>query len=371
MKSAPDLESRMTATVEAIYDAALDEERWTGVIPQIANITGGFAGALVRWDTAAGALPVMHHVGFADEIFTEYANHYVALDPRTEVFFQRRDIEIYSDEMLVSREVKKNHPYFHWQRSTGHHHAYGARLFHGDGFESTLVLTRSEKQGEATAADINRLGLLLLHLRRSVTLGQKLGERFSSLALDALPFGIVVVDEKNQVAFVNSAAARIAAAGDGVKIASGALTLWRDEDDAALGRVVHQYRKGLYADIAKERKRLIASRPSGRRPFVLTVAPISNRVLSLAPSLAVMICITDPYETVHLQSRSLAEIFGLSPAEAEVALALATRGSLQLAARQCRITEGSARQYMKRIFSKTNTSGQVELIALILGSVRL
>lgn len=370
MRCAPDTEERLNDIIAAIYDTALGDTPWTGVLPQIADITGGFAGALVLWDTATVTLPVMHHVGWDARVFEDYGNHYIKLDPRADIFPKRRDIEIYTDEMLISPEVKKHHEYFHWQRSAGQHHAYGARLFCDREFESTLMLGRSEKQGEAAAPDLSKLALLVPHLRRSITLGQKLGDRFSTEALDTLPFGAVILDEQSRVSFVNKAAARIAAADDGIRLSSRALSLWNGGEDAVLERVVSQYRRGLYVDLARERKRLSASRPSARQPYVLTVAPLPRRPASLVPANAVMICITDPHEMSHLQSRSLADIFGLSPAEAELTLALVKTGALRLAARQRGLTDGSARQYMKRVFSKTGTCGQVELMALILTAVR-
>jgi len=65
----------------------------------------------------------------------------------------------------------------------------------------------------------------------------------------------------------------------------------------------------------------------------------------------------------------LVALFDLSPAEARLTISLVKCGALSAAAMECSLTEGSARQYMKRIFNKTGTRGQVELVALIMGSV--
>ena len=66
----------------------------------------------------------------------------------------------------------------------------------------------------------------------------------------------------------------------------------------------------------------------------------------------------------------MAALFAFTGAEARLVIGLVTRGSLASAAAACGLTEGSARQYMKRIFSKTDTRGQVELVALVMGTVR-
>jgi DNA-binding CsgD family transcriptional regulator len=83
-----------------------------------------------------------------------------------------------------------------------------------------------------------------------------------------------------------------------------------------------------------------------------------------------MICVSDPEQTAFHSTALLEELFDLTPAESGLCAALVQTGTLADAADRCGLTSGSARQYMKRIFAKTQTRGQVELVALIMGSLR-
>lgn len=63
--------------------------------------------------------------------------------------------------------------------------------------------------------------------------------------------------------------------------------------------------------------------------------------------------------------------FGLSPAEAELATYLAQGASIVDAADAIGLTVESARTYSKRVFAKTGTSGQADLIRRLLRSIAL
>lgn len=62
-------------------------------------------------------------------------------------------------------------------------------------------------------------------------------------------------------------------------------------------------------------------------------------------------------------------MFGLTPTEARLAVLLAEGASLQNVAEQLEITEQTARTYCKRIFGKTGTSRQADLVRLVITSV--
>jgi len=117
---------------------------------------------------------------------------------------------------------------------------------------------------------------------------------------------------------------------------------------------------------------LSVHRPSGLKAYSVHFRALPPTETPAEPTpLHVMICVCDPASCDHVDAKALIGLFGLSVSEANLAVALVETGTLQAAAKRCRITEGSARQYIKRIFQKTHTSGQVELVALLLRSLPL
>jgi DNA-binding CsgD family transcriptional regulator len=69
------------------------------------------------------------------------------------------------------------------------------------------------------------------------------------------------------------------------------------------------------------------------------------------------------------QAKALTAMFGLTRSEARLAAAVADGASLAEAADALGLTIETARNYAKRVFAKTRTRGQVDLVRAIAGSV--
>ena len=78
--------------------------------------------------------------------------------------------------------------------------------------------------------------------------------------------------------------------------------------------------------------------------------------------------ITDPEATVDLRRRQLGEDFGLTPAEAAVAVEVLEADGLQAAAGRLGISLATARTHLAHVFDKTGTRRQAQLVRLLLQS---
>ncbi|MGH6936641.1 MAG: helix-turn-helix transcriptional regulator, partial [Methylocella sp.] len=102
-----------------------------------------------------------------------------------------------------------------------------------------------------------------------------------------------------------------------------------------------------------------------RSPLVAHVFPLAaNRTMSIfdieRPAAAVFA--VDPAADFGAQIRGFGARFGLTPAETRVVGEIIGGNGLLAAAVSLKITEDTARSHAKRIFSKTGTSRQTELI---------
>jgi DNA-binding CsgD family transcriptional regulator len=78
--------------------------------------------------------------------------------------------------------------------------------------------------------------------------------------------------------------------------------------------------------------------------------------------------ITDPERQIAIRSERLRDEFGLTRAEAALALEIVAGQGLQAAAGRLRITVTTARTHLAHIFRKTGTRRQAELVRVILQS---
>ena len=82
-----------------------------------------------------------------------------------------------------------------------------------------------------------------------------------------------------------------------------------------------------------------------------------------------MIIISDPENKAAIPAETLTVLFGLTPAEARLAIALANGNSLTEAADRHRVRHETARKQLKSIFIKTHTNRQGELLRLLNGLI--
>jgi len=66
------------------------------------------------------------------------------------------------------------------------------------------------------------------------------------------------------------------------------------------------------------------------------------------------------------RGKKLMGLYHLTPAEVGLALAFLSAGTIEGAATDEGLTRGTARQYIKRIFKKTGTRNQAQLMKLLL-----
>ena len=175
--------------------------------------------------------------------------------------------------------------------------------------------------------------------------------------MDSLAAALLVVDASGRVQFMNQPARELGAAGDGISI--GPDKLLRASSQAqtthlhSLIRMAAQGQGGGGMSIQCQKSERILA------------AVIKTPSASRTPDL-VAVYLRFPSDQGITSVEQLSSIFNLTPAESLIAHSLSHGLALVEAAALSGITIGTARNYLKRVFAKTGTSRQVELVNLIL-----
>jgi len=109
-------------------------------------------------------------------------------------------------------------------------------------------------------------------------------------------------------------------------------------------------------------------RTSGLRPLSVLVAPVQACMRAGMNAVAVLF-VTDPDTKPRAALEVIRGLFGLTPAEARLACAVLHGDTLEEYCDRESISLNTGRTHLKRIFSKTGTSRQSDLVRLLLGSV--
>jgi DNA-binding CsgD family transcriptional regulator len=107
-------------------------------------------------------------------------------------------------------------------------------------------------------------------------------------------------------------------------------------------------------------RRSVGIRRSARPPFAVHIHRLAHET---HPKLLLVAC--DPELSPVLPAGILSDMFKLTPAEARVAVGIASGKQLAEIAAERRVKIETVRAHSKTVFSKTQTRGQAELAALV------
>lgn len=234
---------------------------------------------------------------------------------------------------------------------------------------SALVLTtlRHERRKSWETSDKKVINFLLPHLMRANIIQQKLWIfQAGEIVLNSIPLGVVLLNAEGKVAYTNRAAEAILQANDGLSLKSGVLAVTMPETGSAIRHAVKQ---AVALDVTLQSpSAVLVERDSMRRSYQLVIAPLRRKFPEFAglPIPAAMVLVTDPEQQPNAAvSDLIRELYGLTQKEAELAHKLCAGVSLEQAANELQIQYETARTHLRRVFSKTGTSRQAELVSLL------
>ena len=103
-------------------------------------------------------------------------------------------------------------------------------------------------------------------------------------------------------------------------------------------------------------------RTDGERPLILRAVPIAEGEQSGPHTVVILL---DLETTPEPQSEALQKLFGLTPAEARLALGISRGRSPEQIAEEGGVAVSTIRKQLASVFTKTHTSRQSELAALL------
>jgi DNA-binding CsgD family transcriptional regulator len=183
-----------------------------------------------------------------------------------------------------------------------------------------------------------------------------------SQALDCLAHGVIIADSGSRPLFVNRTAGEILNEADGLQIdPTGLATAFRSETAmlraavAAMSDETPGHASGA----------LTITRPSMRRPLAAIVLPASRAGGFDAGCKKALLFLRDPERSDEPPLMLLQRLYGLTAAEAEVAVEIARGEGVPSVAKKLGISHPTVRTHLQRIFGKTGTCKQAQLAWLL------
>lgn len=194
---------------------------------------------------------------------------------------------------------------------------------------------------------------------------RRLPSGWATETLDQLQLGVVLVTMKGKVAFANRSAQAVLDEADGLTLEAGGL----HASDPAAAKELIELLTAAGSEDSRRGGAFPVPRPSGRRPLALLVTRLGTRGKWEGMGGARAVFISDPERGIATSEEALIRLHGLTRTEAALAVEILQGKSIESGAGELGITVQTARTHLKRIFSKTRTRRQSELVLLLLKAV--
>lgn len=371
------------ALLDCVYEAAAHPEAWRDFVAGVSDVFDGSPVLLEVQISGEAPLLPRYGTGLREEFlarFSEYAQKDLAWSTGTLKRLARRFVDL--ADVFDAIQLEQTELYREWMKPQGLAPIWP--LSHAPANEqgepvAVLIVFRKVGQGAFTSEEREEVDRYVPHLRCAFAVHQALeGARRVHLALaevmDRLPTGMLLLNGRRQVLLQNAEAERLLADGDGLHLEGDRLGAEDARENADL--------QALIADAMEaETDRLLAahgfqsiSRPSGKRPLSLMVAPMRvGSARSPLTDVAVALFVSDPERGRISGSKMLEELYALTQSEAELLQLLSMGMSLEEAAASRGVSMNTARSHVKHMFAKTGVSRQGDLVRIMisgLGSIR-
>jgi len=364
------LSGRESDLIETAYRAAGTPALWEETLPEWASLFGADEALLVAEEFSSAAPPIRHCTRPPEDLLWEAyfgrhrSNPFTAASLALPAGAVGR-----TDEALPRRALLDSAFYQEVLEPLGVLHSLGANLINEPGMFGYLAFLRGPRSGRFEAPKLDLLSRLTRHLGQAMRLQLHLeGLTLEhAAALDALYHvarGVILVTAHGRIVFSNAAAERLLQGTDGLRSEKTRLRAWAPSDDASLQRLVAN---ACRDDGSRVGGGMVVRRMSGPA-LTLEVLPIGEvglRVSRAAPRAAIYV--GDPARPPCTSSkRLLAQVFGLTPKEAEVCTLLVEGLSLKAIGERLAVSTTTVRTHLAHAFDKTGARRQADLVKMLL-----
>lgn len=348
--------------VRSIYDAALDDAAWEALGGVLGNHLHGDAAVL--WaldDTGHAEFSSFNH---APQTAQMYAEHFSSLDPWTQlVAGHRLYSKAYDGYDLIPRQILvQGEFYFDFLRKANILPSIGSIMCLAPGSLAAIGIHRRPTASPFKDSDRDRLQSLVFHLQNMLVMRrhlrmQRTAARITAEALHTVTAGMVICDERARLLFANAAAEALAAEGGIVLPGAGqAIAGSRPEQTTRLRAMVASAARG-------EPGGALGLHDDNGGRLLLVVSPLPG-LLGDAPGRA-LVAIRSERSAFTAEPQMLIALFGLTPAEADLAWSLMQNESLRDIRARRGVSENTVRTQLARVLDKTGTANQRELVRLL------
>ncbi|WP_298368752.1 helix-turn-helix transcriptional regulator [uncultured Bradyrhizobium sp.] len=357
--------------VGAIYDCAIDPRQWPNAIREVCQATNCAAGIIGAHDLNTLSALIREHWNYEPEWLEKIqicATELAGLWDGVADLHERPIDEPLTALRDIPQQFVQSRYYREWAEPLGFIDTIQMTPLRQPSRIGAFGVWRHKSLGQITERDLAIMRLLAPHIRRAVTISdvlnmQAIEAETLRASLDLFQAGIVLLDGETKIVHANRAAETMLKSGSPISSHRGELRTGSPQTSAAL-RTAVATAAANEAAVGKLGIGLPAPQADGS-PALIHVLPLTggNRGKRIALRASAALFVTSEMRTA-IPAESLASLFGLTSAETRVLGSLLAGRTPAETARTMGTAMTTVRTHIAKVFEKTGTSRQSELMRL-------
>lgn len=371
-------------TVAGFYRAAVGTISWGQALLPLQQAMSAWLVVLYALDLSRGSVVFSYEVGEATaEGALDYLRTYHRIDPRAEYLITLKPGTWANCWERFDEEYVASSPFYQeFLLPYGGRYASGTKLLEDGPVNFILGVHRGLGQVPLNSDEIAMCQRLARHLSEAVKIFRMQMASMSASILgteviNRLRAPVALIDDQRRVLHANPAASTLLADSSLLEVSNGHFYCRKQrEDDTLLGalRDLQLMRDSQIHETAVDKIyfRVGFDQGSELGIFLYALRPAQTMYAFGERPLA-MVLFYCAGNRIELDPFIVAGVFGLTPAEARVAVAIAGGRTVEAIAVEHAVSVSTVRSQLRGVFEKTGTTRQAELVSLLanLSSVSL
>lgn len=340
-------------------------------------------------DSAFGTFLVFSRKGRKPALIVTEAERLVDAVRYYEEFYRKEimadipeGIVVTASDLLPGDRLRNTPLYQEYLKPLGIGHIIGVDVATAHGVSGSLRLSRLETAHDFGPRTRALCQALIPYLRAALELFVQRADTETERAalqqtISGMSVGRIHLAPDSRILTTSPPAAAMLAERDGLQDSGGHLVLASATATRRLRALVrHNALASIDASVAAEIRALRVERPSGKESYNILVRPLGHPhapgrepSFSIRPTATVQV--VDPAGSYMKRAPALMQLFGLTAAEADVALALASGRTVDAIAALRETSVETVRSQLRTIFAKTGSNRQTALVRTLYLSIAL